>query len=192
MKNLRNMLALAGCITVLGLSTGSVAAQGRGNFDPAQIQQQMMERIREQMDVKDDAEWKVLEGAITKVTEAQREVGFGGGGLGRLFGGGNRNRGNGGGDNANNNNNNGGDQGGQRRNRGGGPGGLFGAPNPDAEALQTAIDNKAPADEIKSKLAKLRESTKAKEAKLEKARTDLKALLSSRQEATAVLLGLLK
>ncbi len=109
MKNLRNMLALAGCITVLGLSTGSVAAQGRGNFDPAQIQQQMMERIREQMDVKDDAEWKVLEGAITKVTEAQREVGFGGGGLGRLFGGGNRNRGNGGGDNANNNNNNGGD-----------------------------------------------------------------------------------
>jgi hypothetical protein len=58
--------------------------------------------------------------------------------------------------------------------------------------LQKAIESKAPADELKAKLAKLREARKEKEAALEKAQEDLRKVLSVRQEAAAVLAGLLK
>src|SRR6185295_6002190 len=103
-------------------------------------QQRMMERYREQLEVKSDDEWKVIEPRITKVSEARRDIGFGGGfnrGGGRRGGDGN-------------------DQSGdaQRRRT------FGGEPNPDAEALQKAIESKASADEIKSKLAKYRESRK--------------------------------
>ena len=74
----------------------------------------------------------------------------------------------------------------------GGGGGERGNPGPEAEALQKAIEAKAPADELKSKLAKLREARKVKEANLEKAQEDLRKVLSVRQEAAAVLAGLLK
>jgi len=67
-----------------------------------------------------------------------------------------------------------------------------GEPNPDAEALQKAIEAKAPAEEVKAKLAKYRESRKAKEAKLAQAQDELRKVLSVRQEASAVLAGLLQ
>jgi hypothetical protein len=51
---------------------------------------------------------------------------------------------------------------------------------------------KASADEIKGKLAKFREARKTKEANLEKAQDELRKVLSARQEASAVLTGLLK
>ncbi|MCI0537448.1 MAG: hypothetical protein L0Z50_19710, partial [Verrucomicrobiales bacterium] len=71
-------------------------------------------------------------------------------------------------------------------------GGFRGEQLPEAEALQKAIDTKSSSDEIKQKLAKLREARKEKEAKLEKAQEDLRKVLSVRQEGSAVLLGLLK
>ena len=77
-----------------------------------------------------------------------------------------------------------GGQGGRRRG--------FGNPSPEAVALQKAIDDKAAADEIKAKLATLRDATKAREAKLESAQDNLRKLLTTRQEANAVLMGLLK
>ncbi|MFM7556384.1 MAG: hypothetical protein ACKPAH_13945, partial [Verrucomicrobiota bacterium] len=80
-----------------------------------------------------------------------------------------------------------GGQGGSRQGRGG-----FGQLNPDAEALQTALDSGASADDVKAKLATYRASTKQKEAQLEKAQDELRALLSVKQEARAVLLGLMK
>jgi hypothetical protein len=58
-------------------------------------------------------------------------------------------------------------------------------------ALRSAIEANAPADEIKAKLAKVREARKSKEAALESAQAELKKVLSVRQEATAVLMGLL-
>jgi len=61
----------------------------------------------------------------------------------------------------------------------------------DVAALQAAIDAKAPADEIKTKLAKVRTNLAAKKADLDTARANLKKLLSSRQEAIGVLGGLL-
>ena len=84
-----------------------------------------------------------------------------------------------------NNNQNG--QGG-RANR---PGRMGGANNPELDALQTAITDKAPDAEIKARLERLREVRKENEAKLTKAQEDLRAVLSVRQEATAVLAGLL-
>jgi hypothetical protein len=82
-------------------------------------------------------------------------------------------------------NNGGGDQGG-RRSFGGG------TPSPEVESLQKAIEAKAPADELKAKLAKVREARKLKEANLAKAQDELRKVLSVRQEASAVLMGLLQ
>ena len=47
-------------------------------------------------------------------------------------------------------------------------------------------------DELKAKLTKFREARKDKEAKLAKAQEDLKKVLSVKQEAAAVLMGLLQ
>lgn len=67
-----------------------------------------------------------------------------------------------------------------------------GTPDPDQAALQKAVEDKAPTEQIKTLLAKARESRKAAEAKLEAAQSELKKVLSVRQEAVAVTLGLLK
>ena len=199
MKKLNQILAAASVAAVLTWSAGQILAQdapparqgggqggggpgGRGNIDPEAMRQRMMERYKEQLDVKDDAEWKLISDRIEKVTTARREVGFGGGfgGFGRGGGrGGPGGPGGGGGDTA---------QGGGGNRRGG----FGGEPSEEAQALQKAIDAKAPADEIKAKLAKYRDSRKEKEAKLEKAQDDLRKVLTTRQEAVAVLAGLLK
>jgi hypothetical protein len=176
MNKLQTMLMAAGAATVVLLSTGNLAAQGRGNFDPEQMRARMMERYREALEVKNDDEWKIIETRITKVTEARREIG---GGFGRGGPGGFGRRGGGDGGNGGN------DQGGDRR--------RFGPePSPEAESLQKAIEAKASNDEIKTKLAKYRESQSTKRANLEKAQDELRKVLSLRQEANAVLLGLLQ
>jgi hypothetical protein len=187
MKNLRQALVLGGMAMVLTLGTGRLAAQqdrqGRGNFDPEQFRQRMMERYREQLEIKSDDEWKVIEPRVTKVMEARRDAGPGGRGFGNFTRGG----GAGGGGNEG-----GGDRGGRGGRGGGGPGGFGGTPSPEAESLQKAIEAKASSDEIKTKLAKYRESRKEKEAALTKAQDDLRKVLSVRQEASAVLMGLLQ
>ena len=149
----------------------------------------MAERLREQFGVADDAEWKVIEPKIQKVNEARRAVGGGFGG-GMAFGrrGGPGGPGGGDGDRA------------ERADRGergdrGGRGGRFGGgfeASPEVAELRKAIEAKAPADEIKAKLAKVREVRKANEAKLEAAQEDLRKVLTVRQEAVAVTMGLLK
>jgi hypothetical protein len=110
---------------------------------------------------------------IQKVLDLRRETASG---MGRMFGRGPR----GGGDNSSS-----GDSG---RSRGGG---FFGPPSPEAEALQKAIDGKASNAEMKAAIAKYQESRKAKQAELEKAQADLRKVLSLRQEAVAMLDGLL-
>lgn len=169
---LKNLVIMSGVAAALCLGGTRLQAQqqgGRGNFDPEQFRQRMMERYREQLEVKSDDEWKLISERIGKVMDARRDVGFGGG-----FGRGPRR----GGDN----NGGGGDQGRRR----------FGPePSPEADALEKAIEAKASNDEIKAKLAKYRDSKKDKEAKLAKAQEDLRKVLSVRQEAAAVLAGLL-
>ncbi len=176
MKILKHAVVLAGVATLLSLAAGNLSAQERRNFDPEEMRQRMMDRYREQLEVKNDDEWKLLSERITKVSDARRDLGgpggFGRGGFGRRGGDGAPGGGGGGND-------------GDRRR------GFGGEPNPDAEALQKAIDAKAPAEEIKAKLAKYRDSKKEKEAKLAKAQDELRKVLSVRQEASATLMGLL-
>jgi hypothetical protein len=132
----------------------------------------MMDRYRDQLDIKDDAEWKLISERVDKVLEARREVGFGGPGFGRPP------RRDGNDQNADQN-------GGRRR-------GFGGEPSPEAQALQKAIEAKASPEEIKAKLAKYRDARKQKRANLEKAQEALKQVLSVRQEAAAVMAGLLE
>jgi hypothetical protein len=58
-------------------------------------------------------------------------------------------------------------------------------------ALQSAIRDKLPDAEIKSRLDRVRETRKDNEAKLTKAQEELRALLTVRQEAVAVMYGML-
>src|SRR5438477_3356299 len=138
MKTGKQFMLLGAAALLLCLGSGKIVAQqgqgqgqGPGNFDPQQFRQRMMERFKERLDVTSDDEWKVLQDRIEKVQQAQREariVGFGGGGFGARRGGGDGAPADA--------------AGGRRGNRGG----FAGEPNPDAEALQKALDGKASTD----------------------------------------------
>ena len=178
MKTLGKTLALAGAVLLIGVGAQTANAQ-RGNFDPAQMQQQMMDNYKTRFEPKDDAEWTILSERITKVTEARRATqafaGMGGrGGGGRPPGGQTGDAAAAGG------------QGGRGR------GGFGGEPNVDVEALRKAIEDKAPADQLKPLLAKVRDGRKAADAKLEAAQSELKMVLTVRQEAIALTMGLVK
>ena len=188
MKTLNRSVIVAGVTLATLLGAGQLAAQqgqggqGRGNFDPEQMRQRMMDNVRERFEIKSDDEWKVIEPRVQKVMEARRDVGFGGG-MG-MFGPGGRRRGGQGGDGnnqADNNNNNN-----NRRPR------FGGEPSPEAQDLQKAIDANASKDVIEAKLAKFRESRKKKQAQLEQTQEELRKVLTVKQEASAVLMGLLQ
>lgn len=169
------IITLGAMAATLAIGTTNLLAQqddgggrrGGGNFDPAQMQQRMLDRVQEQLGFTNDTDWDAVKPLVQKVMDARRDVGFGG--MGRMFGGG-RNRGG---------------QGGP-----GGPGGMFGQTSPEQEALQKAIDDNAPAAQIKDLLAKYKAAQKVKQAKLEAAQAELKAVLTTKQEAQACLLGL--
>jgi hypothetical protein len=172
MKKPNRTLALAGVVLALGLGTGKLAAQpGQGwpGIDPQQIQQRAKEFFRDKLVVTNDAEWGVIEVRLTKVVQLKVQTQIGGAGLmaGGRFGG-----------------------------NGGGmdqivPALLGIEPIPEAEALQKAIDTHASKADLKQALAKYVEARKTKRAELEKAQADLRQVLTSHQEGTLVLMGLL-
>lgn len=153
---------------------GDTAGQdrgGRGNFDPAEMQARMLSSIRERLEVTDDEEWKLISARLLKVSELRRA---GGGGMpGGIGGRGGPPPGGGGGD----------PRGGGRGTRGGG--------SPEMELLSSALRDKLPDAEIKMRLDRLRDARKANEAALTKAQEELRQVLSVRQEAVAVMFGLL-
>ena len=200
---LNRMITLCAVAVTLALSIGDAIAQnnngggnnggggfgnggGRrirggngGNFDPAQMQQQMQQRrldnVRQQLDLTNDTDWSAIQPLVQKVLDAQQAARQGGGRGG--FGG--RQRGGNNGQNGNNNNAN---------TNGGGRGGP--QPSPEAQALQQAIDNDAPAAQLKDLLAKYNASQKTKQAALAKAQADLRQVLTVKQESQATLMGL--
>lgn len=182
-------------VTCLGASTLAVAQDGgqpggerqrdgerrpggerpdrqRGNMDPGQWQQRMMERLKDELNAPDD-EWGVIQPKLEKVMAAQREARAGG-----MFGGGRRGPGG-----------------------PGGPGGGPGRDRPQDESpvavaareLRTVLENpNASGEEIDRKLNAYRDArTKANE-KLEAARQELKEVLTARQEAALVMAGILE
>jgi hypothetical protein len=132
--------------------------------------------------VTNDDEWAVIQPLIQKVMDAQQALGTGG-----MFGrmGGGRGRGGaiagvaGGAPGAA---------------PGGAPGGMA-AMGPEVsdeqQALQQAINNNAPAAEIRKALTAYRASRKVLQDNLETAQNNLRKVLTTKQEAQAVLLGLL-
>jgi hypothetical protein len=147
-------------------NNGGQERRGRGNFDPAQFQQRMLDNVRERLAFTNDTDWAAVQPLVQKVFDARRDVGFAGMNLMRAGRGGN-----------------GGDNGGRRN--------AFNQQPPEAEALQKAIDDNAPSAQIKTMLEKYREVHKDKQAKLEQAQESLRKVLTVRQEAQAALLGLL-
>jgi hypothetical protein len=174
MRNkIRNLFALAAAAVMVGSFTYNVVAQD--DASRAERRQRQIEAYQGSLGVKSTEDWKKIEPLVAKVVDAQRDARMGmsfgfGGGRGGGRGGGNSDQAAGGGN----------------RNR------FGGQPAPELEALEKAIDDKAPADEVKEKLAKFREARKAKESALEKTQDELRKALSPRQEAGAVLAGLLK
>jgi len=180
--------ALTAAVSILLLieATNNLRAQSggnnngnyaRGNRDPAQFLERRMQRYREQLEIQSDEEWKVIQPLIENVLQAQSQVrigGFGGGRRGGPPAGGQSDAATGGG---------------RRTGRAPRPDTPS---NPDLIALRTAVDAKAPPAEIKSRLARLRETLKEKEAALTKTQEQLRQVLTARQEAIAVMDGLLK
>lgn len=71
---------------------------GGGNFDPAAMQQRMVDGVRDRLGFTNDTEWAAVEPLVTKVVAARFDVGMGGGMRGMMGG---RNRGGQGGGQAN-------------------------------------------------------------------------------------------
>ena len=198
-KNHFKPLVALGTAALLFTGAAYLKAQDRPNFDPEQMRQRMLQRLRDQMEITDDSEWKVISEHITKVMDARRAARLGGGGPG-MFG---PPRGGPGGPPAANSDSGSpaaggpppGDQGAPPPFAGGpppgGPGGFNPQPNPALDDLRKAVDAKAPAADLKAKIAEYKAGLQQKRVALESAQDSLRQLLSARQEAIAVLAGLL-
>lgn len=139
----------------------------RHTLNPADIQDRMLGALREQFGVTDDAEWAVIAERVMKVSELRRST------TGSIF----SSRGS--------SSPGATDDKGKRSYR------PSGAGNPEQDALRTALKDQLPDAEIKARLTRLRETRKQNEAKLAMAQEELRAVLSIRQEAVAVIYGLL-
>jgi len=152
----------------------------RGERDPAQMQQRM-EQFRQQMADwmkqalgASDEEWKVLQPRIEKVQTLSRAT-RGGGGMGFMMGG---------------------RRGGPQGDRPQGDRPQSDRPQSEvekkSEALQKVLDNKeAKVEEIKAALTALREARAKAKAELETAQKELREVITVRQEAQFVTMGLL-
>jgi len=155
-----------------------------GNFDPAQMRQRMMDRMKEQLGADDEA-WKVMQPRLTKVMELNQQVSGGGRGMFGMMGG-MRQRGGPGGPGAP-----GGNQGGpQRAMRGRGVQGEQTALDKAMAQLRTTLENQsASAEEIKTSLTAVRQARLKAQQDLAAAQADLKKILTVRQEALLVEMG---
>jgi hypothetical protein len=156
---------------------GGRGGRGGFNMDPAAMQQRMLDGVRDQLGFTNDTEWSAVEPFVQKDIEARLAATPAN--IQRMLFRGGRGGGNGG-------------PGGQGGNRRGGGGGMFGGPaNPEADALQKALDEEAPSGQVKDLLAKYETAQKAKVAKAKEAGEALRQLLTPKQEAQATLVGLL-
>jgi hypothetical protein len=175
---------LFGAVAALWLCGGSLLAQdnggGPGNWDPAKFEERMLQRVRENLAITNNEEWTAVQPLVQKVMQARRDAG-GMGGMGMGMGPGGPPPGGGPGGPPPSD-----AQGGSDRPR------RFGPPaSAEQQALQKALSDNASLPQVKDALAKYRASRKEKQSKLEAAQADLKSVLTSRQEAQAVLMGLL-
>src|SRR5258706_8551526 len=88
----KQLVAMAALAVAMSLSAGTVLAQNndnnskkgdnnnggqgrqkgnRGNFDPSQFQQQMLDRTKERLEITDDTEWNAIKPLVEKVMTTQ-------------------------------------------------------------------------------------------------------------------------
>jgi hypothetical protein len=200
----RRMVKIGVVACVLGLMVGglSLAQQGGGgqgggrrgggqggpggNFDPVQMRQRMAERMKEMLGA-DDQAWKVMEPRLMKVMELNRQANAGGRGMFGMMGRGGRGGPGGPGGP-------GGDQGDPQANRRGrGPQGEQTALEKAMAQLRTTLENQsASPEEIKTQLTAVRSAREKARQELAVAQQDLKKILTLRQEATLVEMGMLE
>ena len=142
--------------------------QGRGNRgDRGNRGNGFMTMLKERMGNPSDDEWKVIEPKLQKVMDVRRESMPRFGGFGR-----------------------GGDRGGDRNSSGDDQ--KQSAVQQAQSDLQKTLDNKsATEDEIKAKITALRDAREKAKTQLAAAQKDLKDVLSQRQEAALVMMGML-
>jgi len=197
MKAIKTLLTLAVALSAYGFSQSAQAQdRGRGGDrggDRSEFMKRMVDRFRDRLEVKNDDEWAIISERLIAVMEA-RFSGFGGrgpggfGGRGGPRGGGFQGRGGGDRD--------GGDRGGDRRRGDGDRGRSFGGdPDSPRGKLAAALEKGASAGEIKELLAAYRkerdDSAAEREARLKKARAELREVVTAKQEAWLVLMGML-
>ena len=169
---------LIGASVVMAQDAPPPPVPGGGN-DREAFRQRMNERLKTALKVSDD-EWSVIQPLLEKVQQKQRQVMSSR--MAGMFGGERRPNRPQDSNNANNNPN---------------------AANPNAnrprpsvaeiEALKTAVENEsASADEIKTKLEAVRALRKKAEAELEASSEELRKVLTLRQEAVLVMMGILQ
>ncbi|UCD50683.1 MAG: hypothetical protein JSW27_24570 [Phycisphaerales bacterium] len=157
----------------------------RGPFEPERMRQMMEERLKEQLGTT-DAEWQVIGPRLTKVMNLSRETQMGGG-MARMFMRGRRGQGGPMGGPPQ-----GAAQEGERRGRRGPFGMEETAVSKASDALQTTLENaSASPEEIKAKLTALRTAKEKARQELATAQKELREVLSLRQEAQLVLMGML-
>jgi len=167
------LAAVAFALSLLpAASSGQV---GPGGFDQAQaeqfmqqMRQRMMDALKDQLESSDE-EFKILQPKIEKVMRLQIDL-SGATGFSMMFGGGR-----------------------------GGFGNPFAFGQPPSELQKAATDladilrsQESTPRQIKERLAAFRQARTAAQADLAKAREDLLSLLTSRQEAMLVTMGLLE
>ena len=120
-----------------------------------------LERLRDQLGVEDDAEWAVVLERINRVNEARSGL-WKGSSSGKPTPIATKKS--------------------ERSSR---------SPNPEQDSLRYAVRDNLPDAEVKARLARARHTHEQAEARLQQAQSDLRAVLTIRQEAIAVLAGLL-
>lgn len=130
----------------------------------AENEARALAKLRERLAVEEDDEWAVIAERVTKVETLRRSLAVGPNGPRA------------------------GAAAGDKAKRNARP---AGSTNPEMDALRAAVGDQYPDAEIKSRLARAHETYLRKEADLRKAQGELRAVLTIRQEAIAVMAGLL-
>lgn len=147
----------------------------------ARMQEMMDQRMKEQLGITGDDEWKVIQPRLQKVQDLSRQVSPGGrmgmfGGRGTVGGPGGRGPGQGPGPDA----------------RGTAPDRELSAVEKAAQELQDLLATEAPkAEDIKTKLTAYRTAREKAKSDLAKAQDELKQIVTVKQEAALVLMGML-
>jgi hypothetical protein len=144
-------------------ATGSAPAAESAKTKPAPeaAQARTLDRLRTKLEVPDDAEWSVISARIARVEELQRTLWT-----------------------------NSGNRGGLTLNEKS-KGNASSSNRIDRDALRSALNDKLPDAEIKARLSHAHDTERQNEAVLTTAQTELRAVLTVRQEALLVVAGLL-